>query len=114
MILEEDSTSLPTGIAHGRWDDGGWIFMVVHCRMGTFTIQNRDVSFFNHSYDIVIGPVADAILDIELFKYRNEFGAHYLDEGPLKIFIDRVSQFGSSYIQYCFCTQRAMDILKKI
>lgn len=79
-----------------------------------FVIQNREVSFFNHSYDIVIGPVADAILDTELFKYRNEFGVHYLDEKPLKIFIDRVSQFGSSYIQYCFCTQRAMDILKKI
>lgn len=79
-----------------------------------FVIQNRDIHFFNHPYDIVIGPVADAIIDTELFKYRNEFGVHYLDEKPLKIFIDRISQFGSSYIQYCFCTQRAMDILKKI
>ena len=79
-----------------------------------FVIQNRDVPFFSHSYDIVIGPVADAILDTVLYSYRNEFGPSYLDDEPLRIFISRVSQFGSSYIQYCFCTQKAMDILKKL
>lgn len=52
--------------------------------------------------------------DISKCKSKNDFGVHYLDDGPLKVFIDRVSQFGSSYIQYCFCTQRAMDILKKL
>ena len=35
-------------------------------------------------------------------------------KGPLRIFIDRVNQFGSSYTQYCFCTDKAMNELKKI
>lgn len=79
-----------------------------------FIIQNRDVQYFSHSYDIVIGPVADAILDTVLFTYKKEFGERYLDDEHLKVFIDRMAQFGSSYIQYCFCTQKAMDSLRRI
>jgi len=79
-----------------------------------FIIQNRDVPFFSHSYDIVIGPVADAILDTVLFLYRQKYGKQYLEDDPLKEFISMVSQFGTSYIQYCFCTQKSIDILKKL
>lgn len=79
-----------------------------------FVIQNREVPFFSHSYDIVIGPVADAILDSVLFLHKNEFGPkRYLEDGPLEQFIGKVSQFGSSYTQYCFCTQKAIETLKK-
>jgi len=79
-----------------------------------FIIQNRDVPFFSHSYDIVIGPVADAILDNVLFLYRQKYGKQYLEDDPLKEFISMVSQFRTSYIQYCFCTQKSIDILKKL
>ncbi|MBQ8070568.1 MAG: DUF3990 domain-containing protein [Bacteroidales bacterium] len=73
-----------------------------------FIINNRDNEFFSHNYDIVIGPVADAILDQEIYRHKMLFGAKYLEDEPLKAFIGKVSQFGSSYIQYCFCTQNAL------
>ena len=37
----------------------------------------------------------------------------YLEEAPLKEFASRISHFGHEYIQYCFCTQRAIDELIK-
>lgn len=76
-----------------------------------FVICNRDEEFFSHSYDIVIGPVADAILDQEIFRYKREFPNSYLLDKNLEIFIQRVSQFGSSYVQYCFCTDKAIKEL---
>ena len=79
-----------------------------------FVIRNRDEEFFHHNYDIVIGPVADAILDQEIFRFKREYPKTYLEDGPLRSFIDRVNQFGSSYTQYCFCTDKAMNELKKI
>jgi len=77
-----------------------------------FVIQNRDIPYFNHPYDIVIGPVADAILDTVLFSYRLKYGQRYLDDEPLQEFINSVSQFGSRYVQYCFCTQKSIESLK--
>ena len=79
-----------------------------------FVIRNRDDELFHHAYDLVIGPVADAILDQEIFRYKREFPNNYLEDEPLKVFIERVSQFGSSYVQYCFCTDKALNELKKI
>ena len=76
-----------------------------------FVIQNRDNVFFSHNFDIVIGPVADAILDQEIFRYKREFPSTYLEDQNLEIFIQRVSQFGSSYVQYCFCTDKAIKEL---
>lgn len=79
-----------------------------------FIIRNRDEEFFTHDYDIVIGPVADAILDQEIFRYKREFPKTYLEDQNLDVFIRRVSQFGSSYIQYCFCTEKALKELKAL
>lgn len=76
-----------------------------------FVIRNRDEDFFVHQYDIVIGPVADAILDQEIFRYKRDFPQDYLEDKNLKVFIQRVSQFGSSYVQYCFCTEKAIKEL---
>lgn len=78
-----------------------------------FIISNRDDEHFVHPYDVVVGPVADAILDRELKIYKKEFGEAYLEDDNLRVFISRISQFGSSYLQYCFCTQKAMDELIK-
>lgn len=74
-------------------------------------IRNRDEEFFSHNYDIVIGPVADAILDQEIFRYKREFLKTYLEDKNLEVFIQHVSQFGSSYVQYCFCTEKALTKL---
>lgn len=78
-----------------------------------FILDNRGCSNFKHGYDIVIGPVADAIIDQEIDAYKHEYGKAYLEDANLKTFASRVSQFGYDYIQYCFCTQRAIDELIK-
>lgn len=53
-----------------------------------FVIRNRDEEFFAHNYDIVIGPVADAILDQEIFRYKREF--------PKTSWMTRIWRFSSS------------------
>ena len=85
------------------------------------SLQNGQSSFywielllcFKHNYDIVIGPVADAFVEQEIAKYKAAFKANYMEEDSLKEFASRISQFGNEYIQYCFCTQRAIDELIK-
>lgn len=79
-----------------------------------FVINNRDNDYFSHPYDIVIGPVADAILDQEIYMHKRIFGKKYLADDALAVFIEKVSQFGSSYIQYCFCTAKAIEQLKSV
>lgn len=78
-----------------------------------FILQNRESDRLSHSYDVVVGPVADAILDQEIERYKEEFGAGYLEDEHLAEFASRISQFGYDYIQYCFCTQRAINELIK-
>lgn len=78
-----------------------------------FVITNRESKVTAHDYDIVIGPVADAVFDSVLAQYKAECGDNYLEDKNLKTFVGRVSQFGLNYIQYCFCTRQSLDILYK-
>lgn len=78
-----------------------------------FVIINRECKGAAHSYDVVTGPVADAVFDSVLSQYKEECGASYLEDDNLKTFVGRISQFGLNYIQYCFCTPRALEILYK-
>lgn len=78
-----------------------------------FILNNRTSPQYQHGYDIVIGPVADAVVDQEITLYKAQYGGHYLEDENLREFISRISQFGYNYIQYCFCTQRAIDELIK-
>ena len=78
-----------------------------------FVLCNRTSTDFKHGYDIVIGPVADAVVDQEIIQYKALYGEGYLDDENLRVFLARISQFGYNYIQYCFCTQRAIDELIK-
>lgn len=78
-----------------------------------FVINNRLEENFRHDYDIVIGPVADAGVTMEINRLRVKYEEHFMDEKPLAEFIRNVSQFGHDYIQYCFCTQRAINELIK-
>lgn len=78
-----------------------------------FILNNRSSSQYKHDYDIVIGPVADAIVDQEISLYKQQYGDNYLNEENLQEFISRISQFGYNYIQYCFCTERAINELIK-
>ena len=78
-----------------------------------FIIQNRSDETFTHDYDIVIGPVADAFVDKEIERHKQKDGARYLDTEALLDFAEHVSQFGSKYVQFCFCTKRALKVLTK-
>lgn len=78
-----------------------------------FIILNRSDETFTHDYDIVIGPVADAFVDKEIERHKQKYGARYLDTEALFDFAERVSQFGNKYIQYCFCTEKALKELIK-
>lgn len=72
-----------------------------------FILKNRDRrNKEGHSYDVVIGPVADdgVITSISLFE------AHVIDEETLM----KRLKYPKPYIQYAFCTQKAIDILKKV
>lgn len=79
-----------------------------------FVMKNRDktsVPPFGHEYDIVIGPVADSSVDIEIRNYKRKYGENYLDAANLKELAQRLKFTGERYIQYCFCTQKAIDQL---
>ena len=78
-----------------------------------FIILNRSDESFAHDYDVVIGPVADAFVDKEIERHKQKFGPHYLETAALLGFAEHVSQFGSKYIQYCFCTVKAIKELIK-
>lgn len=78
-----------------------------------FIILNRTEKSFSHDYDVVVGPVADAFVDKEIEHHKQRYGPHYLDPEALLDFAEHVSQFGSKYIQYCFCTEKALKELVK-
>ena len=78
-----------------------------------FIILNRSDESFAHDYDVVIGPVADAFVDKEIERHKQKFGPHHLETAALLDFAEHVSQFGSKYIQYCFCTVKAIKELIK-
>jgi hypothetical protein len=78
-----------------------------------FIILNRLEENLVHQYDVVIGPVADAFVDKEIERHKQKYGIHYLDTAALLDFAEHVSQFGNKYIQYCFCTKKALKELTK-
>ena len=78
-----------------------------------FIILNRSDERFTHDYDVVIGPVADAFVDREIERHKRKYGPRYLDTEALLDFAEHVSQFGNKYVQYCFCTERAIKELIK-
>lgn len=78
-----------------------------------FIILNRTDAMFSHDYDVVVGPVADAFVDKEIERHKRKYGLRYLETEALLDFAEHVSQFGSKYIQYCFCTEKALKELIK-
>lgn len=79
----------------------------------SFIIQNRSDEGFAHDYDVVIGPVADAVVDKEVERHKRKYGIRNLETVALLDFAEHVSQFGSKYTQYCFCTEKALKELIK-
>lgn len=80
-----------------------------------FIMLNRDKAIrppYQHEYDVVIGPVADSSVDSEIEAYKKEFGDEFLRNECLKILAERL-KFSGKYIQYCFCTEKALSLLIK-
>lgn len=80
---------------------------------GKFILLNRENAVYSHDYDIVIGPVADDIVQRRIDEHKRRFGPDYLHDDAIIELIQNISQFGYKYIQYCFCTDKALRQLIK-
>ncbi len=89
-------------------------FDVCDYEWARFIMLNRDKTLsprYQHPYDIVIGPVADSRIEKIIDKYRKEFGNRYLEPDNLTILAKKLKYPGKTYIQYCFCTEKALQYL---
>lgn len=80
-----------------------------------FVMMNRDKTLdppYFHGFDVVIGPVADSSVDSEIEAYRKEFGEDYRMKDNLIVLAKRL-KYSGKYIQYCFCTEKALTQLIK-
>lgn len=59
-----------------------------------------------HGYDIVIGPIADDRVGVQLWKYENQL----ID---LPTLVNKLKYMKGMTIQYFFGTERALTILKR-
>lgn len=80
---------------------------------GRFILENRDNEHFKHPYDIVIGPVADEVVQRKVEEHKQTYGEDYLSDEAVRNFINEVSQFTVKYIQYCFCSELSLEQLIK-
>jgi hypothetical protein len=68
--------------------------------------RNRKSKAKLHNYDIVIGPIADDKVGVQLFRYMKE----YID---LTTLVKKL-QYIEITIQYYFGTERAVNLLKRL
>lgn len=72
-----------------------------------FANRNNSVSANVHDYDVVIGPIANDRVGIQIRKYMEQ-------EIDLPTFIERLKYMKGITIQYYFGTERAISLLKKV
>lgn len=74
-----------------------------------FILQNRNNSTDRpvHEYDIVIGPIANDRVGVQLWKYEN----HSID---LPTLVHNLQYMKGVTIQYFFGTERAIKLLQRI
>lgn len=80
---------------------------------GRFILSNRENPDYVHGYDIVVGPVADDFVQRRIDEHKQKWGERYMEDDAIKDLIQNISQFGYDYIQYCFCTEKALEELIK-
>ena len=74
-----------------------------------FVVNNRNNNSDEaiHDYDIVIGPIADDKVGLQIRKYiGNEISIDKL--------IERIKYYGDKSVQYFFCTEKSLIYLQKI
>ena len=74
-----------------------------------FVLANRNnpTTKPTHTYDIVIGPIANDRVGVQLWKYENQM----ID---LPTLVNKLKYMKGVTIQYFFGTQKALSILKKV
>ena len=74
-----------------------------------FVVSNRKNASDTpiHNYDIVIGPIADDTVGVQIRRYI----MGYL---PLKQLVEELRYVGDYAIQYFFGTERAINLLRRI
>lgn len=74
-----------------------------------FVLSNRSNATGDsvHSYDIVIGPIADDRVGVQLWKYENQL----ID---LPTLVRKLKYMKGMTIQYFFGTERAISLLKRV
>lgn len=74
-----------------------------------FILANRNSSIATnvHDYDIVIGPIADDRVGVQLWKYENQL----ID---LPTLVKKLKYMKGMTIQYFFGTEKAISLLKLI
>ena len=60
-----------------------------------------------HQYDVVIGPIADDRIGVQLWKYENQL----ID---LHTLVEKLKYMKGMTIQYFFGTEKAISLLKRI
>lgn len=60
-----------------------------------------------HPYDIVIGPIADDKIGLQIRKYTEK-------EISIEKLIERIKYYGDKSVQYFFGTEKSLNYLKKI
>ena len=69
--------------------------------------RNNETGQPVHDYDIVIGPIADDRVGVQLWRYENEM----ID---LETLVNNLKYMKGITIQYFFGTQNAINYLKKV
>lgn len=67
--------------------------------------NNSDTSA--HPYDIVVGPIANDTVGVQLRRYVNGYI-------PINVLVEELRFHGNHAIQYFFGTERAVKLLKKL
>jgi len=102
MEFDFDETLLTNGSLNFKYFDSYTL------EWAEFIFANRDYNqTFNHDYDVVYGPIANDIVGEQIRKFRSL-------RIPLTQFMEELKYAKGITFQYAFCTQKAIDALKKI
>lgn len=73
-----------------------------------FGYNNRDENQeFSHSYDIVYGPIADDYIGLQMRKFR-------ISKLTFDQFLQEIKYPKGITFQYAFCSQKAIDLLRRL
>lgn len=69
--------------------------------------RNNNTDRQAHSYDIVVGPIANDTVGVQLRRFINGYI-------PMNMLVDELKFRGNHAIQYFFGTERAVQLLRKL